>query len=79
MGCRENAVLEGGKVTTNLRLGSRIDLSQHTAPAARQPLQDATPVVDDHAVAVSLTPIGMETGLRWRNYIREILYCTRAQ
>ena len=44
-----------------------VSISAMTQPqAARQALEDAAPVIDDHAVAVGLAAVGMESGLRRR-------------
>ena len=79
MGCRENAVLKGREVAANFRLGAKIDFGDHAAPTTRQPLQNAAPVVDDHAVTVSLAPTRMKARLRGRDNVAKVLDGARTE
>src|ERR1700722_5103664 len=79
MGCREDAVLKRREVGANFSLGCRIDLGDHTAATTRESLQNAAPVVDDHAIAISFPPTGMKSGLGGSNYIAQVLNGTGAQ
>src|SRR5262249_23102835 len=53
----QHAMLERGEFFADSSLGGQIDVSDHDTAPARQPRQDPTPVVDDHAVSVSLAPV----------------------
>src|SRR5580704_13854698 len=77
--CRENAVLKCREVAANFRLGIKIDGGHDTAATPRQPLQNAAPGVDDHAVAVGFAPAGMKPRLGRRNHVAKVLDGARAE
>ena len=80
-GCsvREGTMRERGKAFAHAGLAGQVHFRDRTAAAARHALQNPSPVVDDHAVAVSLTSARMEARLRGRENITQILDRPRPQ
>src|ERR1700716_2148785 len=72
-------MLQRREALADFRLALKIELRCDTTPAARQALHDAAPIVNDHAVAVGFTAVGVKSRLRRGDDITEIFDRTGAQ
>src|SRR6185437_17067830 len=75
----QDTMCERRKAVAITPLPLEIDLGRDAGAAARQAVEHPPPVIDDHAVAVGLAPVAMESRLRRGENEAEVLDGPRAQ
>src|SRR5262245_14590017 len=72
-------MVEHREIVPDLALPHEVQVRRNAADAARQAAQDTPPAVDDQRIAVRLATVLVETRLRRRDDVHEILDRARAQ